>query len=116
MCVRLDPLRSVTIRHNDKFNLKKYTRDVVLIIFLLYVLMTLWEVDWELYLIAKQRYQRKFTGIEEQLYEIVRGKKISLNCLSWNFADTMKIANKVITENLVVDRQLWEIHPNKPKI
>ena len=55
-------------------------------------------------------------GIEQQLDEIVRGKKISLNCLSWKFREMIMIRKEVIPENLVVARQLWEIHPYKPTI
>ena len=42
--------------------------------------------------------------IEQQLYEIVRGKNFALNCLSWKFTDLIMITNEVIPENLVVVR------------
>ena len=41
-------------------------------------------------------------GIEQQLYEIVRGKNFALNCLSWKLTETIMITNEVIPENLVV--------------
>ena len=41
-------------------------------------------------------------GIEQQLYEIVRGKNFVLNCLSWKFTEMIMITNEVISENLVV--------------
>ena len=43
-------------------------------------------------------------GIEQQLYEIVRGKKFVLNCLSWKFIEMIMIINEVIPENFVVVR------------
>ena len=43
-------------------------------------------------------------GLEQQLYEIVRGKNFALNCLSWKFTDMIIITNKVIPENLFVVR------------
>ena len=32
-------------------------------------------------------YKKEDTGIEQQLYEIVRGKNFALNCLSWKFTE-----------------------------
>ena len=43
-------------------------------------------------------------GIEQQLYEIVRGKNFALNCLSWKFTEMIMITNEVIPEILVVVR------------
>ena len=43
-------------------------------------------------------------GIEQQLFEIVRGKNCALNCLSWKFTEMIVITNEVIPENLVVVR------------
>ena len=45
------------------------------------------------------RNQRRCIGIEEQLYEIVRGKNFELYSLSWNFTEMLMIANEVIPEN-----------------
>ena len=61
-------------------------------------------------------YHKEDIGIEQQLYEIVRGKNFALNCLSWKFTEMIIITNEVIPENLVVVRELWEIHPYKPTI
>ena len=41
-------------------------------------------------------------GIEQQLYEIARGKNFALNCLSWKFTEMIMITNEVIPESLVV--------------
>ena len=41
---------------------------------------------------------------EQQLFEIVRGKNFTLNCLSWKFTEMIMITNEVIPENLVVVR------------
>ena len=43
-------------------------------------------------------------GIEQQLYEIVRGKNFALNCLSWKFTEMIMVTNEAIPENLVVLR------------
>ena len=43
-------------------------------------------------------------GIEQQLYEIVRGKNFALNCLSWKLTEMIMITNEVIPENLVDER------------
>ena len=43
-------------------------------------------------------------GIEQQLYEIVRGKNFALNCLSTKFTEMIMITNEVIPENLDVVR------------
>ena len=43
-------------------------------------------------------------GIEQQLYEIVRGKNFALNCLSTKFTEMIMITNEVIPENLVIVR------------
>ena len=43
-------------------------------------------------------------GIEQQLYEIVRGKNFALNCLSWKFTEMIMVTNEVIPENLVAVR------------
>ena len=42
--------------------------------------------------------------IEQQLYEIVRGKNFALNCLSSKFTEMIMITNEVIPEKLVVVR------------
>ena len=43
-------------------------------------------------------------GIEQELYEIVRGENFALNCSSRKFTEMIMIANEVIPENLVVMR------------
>ena len=43
-------------------------------------------------------------GIEQQLYEIVRGKNSALSCFSCKFTEIIMIANEVIPDNLVVVR------------
>ena len=43
-------------------------------------------------------------GIEQELFEIVRGKNFALNYLSWKFTEMIMITNKVILLNLVVVR------------
>ena len=43
-------------------------------------------------------------GIQQQLYEIVKGKNFAFNCLSWKFTEMIMITNEVIPENLVVVR------------
>ena len=43
-------------------------------------------------------------GIEQQLYEILRGKNFALNCLSWKFTEMLMVTIEVIPENLVVVR------------
>ena len=68
----------------------------------------------QLWITAPHLYELKFIhlpsrikediGIEQQLYEIVRGKNFALNCLSWKFAEMIMITNEVIPENLVVVR------------
>ena len=52
----------------------------------------------------KQGYCKEDIGIEQQLYEIVRGKNFALNCLSRKFTEMIMIINEVIPENLVVVR------------
>ena len=42
--------------------------------------------------------------LEQQLYEIVRGKNFALNYLSWKFTEMIMITIEVIPENLVVVR------------
>ena len=42
--------------------------------------------------------------VEQQLYEILRGKNFALNCLIWKFTERIMITNEVIPENLVVVR------------
>ena len=61
-------------------------------------------------------YIKEDIGIEQQLYEIVRGKNFALNCLSCKFTEMIMITNKVIPENLLVVHWLWGIHPYKPTI
>ena len=51
-----------------------------------------------------QRSTKEGIGIEQQLYEIVRGKNFALNCLSWKFREMIMITNEVVPENLVVVR------------
>ena len=43
-------------------------------------------------------------GIEQQLYEIVRGKNFALNWLSWKLTEMIMITNEVIPKNLVFVR------------
>ena len=45
-------------------------------------------------------------GIEQQLYEIIRGKNFALNSLSWKFTEMIMIANQFIPENVFVVRYL----------
>ena len=49
-------------------------------------------------------YTKEDIGIEQQLYEIVRGKNFAINCLSWKFTEMIMITNEVIPENFVVMR------------
>ena len=43
-------------------------------------------------------------GIEQQLYETVRGKNFAVNCLSWKFTEMIMITHEVIPENLDIVR------------
>ena len=52
----------------------------------------------------REDYNKEDIGIEQQLYEIVRGQNFALNCLSWKYTEMMMITNEVIPENLVVVR------------
>ena len=61
--------------------------------------------------------QIRYIGIEKQLYEIIRGKKKSLNSLSSKFTEMTTIANQVIPEIwLLCDNFEKFTHIHKPTI
>ena len=73
---------------------------------------TIWRTYNEIQLTAKWTYiinkwriiTKEDRGIEQQLYETVRGKNFALNCLSWKFTEMIMITREVIPENLDVVR------------
>ena len=51
--------------------------------------------------------------VQSSLEEIIGSENIARNNLRWNFIEVIMTENKVMYENLVVIRQLWEIHLDK---
>ena len=62
-------------------------------------------------LILHWYYQRDLCKEEHQ-----RSKKFALNNSSWYFREVMTIANKIISDNLVVVNKLWKIRLYEPTI